>query len=296
MDAKEIFSKKHLPIILGIITAILVIVVVALLMHQKGVFEPDEPQATVEEVDFSSVKDEKIRSNLETDKLTPGYYVYESTDGTYVLLTFGETLNLAMNVNPEISGMSVYFRVGFTPIAEENPHVEAHLYLTDAEAIGGDEAYLVFPGYGVGATGYNTGWCEATSDGNKYIVPLEETRILDRVATADPGVDMTNGFYYYEYEVTSTGVQIHSAKRLTSCPIWCKVRNIDEEANTCELLVGEELVVLNATFDPSALSSVKQMESSAEYKKVIMETVDGKPFMKLNAAATVPVPEEVPAT
>ena len=283
---KKLLEDKRAPWVLGGIAVALVLIAAGLFIHKNGGFEKEQPEASVTEVELSDITDETILSYIAKDVNTPGYYAYESDKGTYVLLTFGETLNLVMDVNPMIDGMSVYFKIGFTEISETNPHLESHIYLTDAEAIGGDEAYLVFPGYGVGASGFNTGWVEKESDGSVYIVPLEETRILDRVAVCEPGVTMNTGFYRYEYAVTTTGVKIRYASELDDYAIWCRVQNIDEEALTCDLSVGDENVVLKASFSEDALSTVQQMASADYAKKVQLQNVDGVPFMMINSAVS----------
>lgn len=292
---QSISQKKMIQLLVGVII-VLAVAIVGVILFQHSVFERVKSPAFVEEVDFASITDTDLKTSMEEDIKTPGYYTYPANETeSYVLLTFGETANLVMNVSPEIDGRSVYFKIGFTEISENEPHVEAHLYLTDAEAIGGDEAYLVFPGYGVGASGYNTGWSDKLEDGKCYVTPLEETRIIDRVCIPDAGVDMGTGFYNYEYEVTSSGARIKSATKLDNYKVWCHIENIDEENSKCLLLVGDEQVSFTVWFNPDALSTVQMMADSETEKKVLIYNDNGKPMLGIDAPVSTVEETEVPA-
>lgn len=286
MEEKDITKKgrRPTPKEIGIGAAVLAaaIILALLIGRQAG----GKKMAEVREVALADIQDTAITEQILEDAKTPGYYLYDAGDGgAYTLLTYGEVLNLVLDVMPQVEEQSVYFKVSFTEVSETEPHLEYKLFWTDAESIGGDENYLKFPGYGVGVSGYNYGWVEPAGDGFRYITPLDETRMIDRVYELQPGAEMGIGLYRYEYELTSTGLKVIEARPLEDYSVWCVVTNVDETACSCTLLIGDERVALTAYFPEDALPTVQQMTESGIQKKVTLINQDEKPFMALNADA-----------
>lgn len=194
---------------------------------------------TVEEV-FAENISEEVMNLIQEDAATAGFYQYESEDGIYVMLSYGEVSGISMNVVPQISDNSVYFTVSGTDVVGADTEPVYRIYKTDASAISADELALKSPYYGVGTSGMNVGWVEATAEGNYYITPLMDTSPTDRVFLSNAEVKINDGLYYYEYLIQSSAAYLTAAEERDEYWLWTKVDEFLPDSATVDLLLGEE--------------------------------------------------------
>lgn len=248
---------------------------------------PDTQTCTVtlvEEIPASLTED------IQRDRETPGMFIYEANGHKYILLTFGRTVEYAMEVEPHIDGMSVHFAVGATPVSNAGARPEYRVYQTDAETISCDEYRLSNPGYGPGAAGMNYGWVQPTSDGTFHITPLLDTTPMDRVFLADMGVTLQRGLYYYEYEVRSTGSSVTFAQRLEQYDLSARIGQVDDNGTTCDILVPDGNVRATCNITGLSENDIEYLRQAAGQSFIVRMTL--KDTQGILTIATVHSPQE----
>lgn len=264
-------QKAHTSTVLEIIAVVFLGAILLLLFNKPQ----SVPQAAVEEAAFNTLPQD-IAEAVAEDLATPGYYEYEAGPNTYVLLTYGEVTDVAMNVTPRIDGTSVYFAVSSTKVTQPELMPVYRLFLTDATAISADETALMSPYYGVGSSGMNIGWVEETENNEYFVIPLKDTTPTDRVFKSN--VDLrTNGLYYYEYSIQNAGAYITAAEKMDEYEVWVSVKSVED--TTANLMVGAQKITMTADITELDEDSVELLNQAinAEYNvKVTLKASSDK--------------------
>lgn len=218
---------------------------------------------TVEEVLTQDIPEE-IMTHIQEDASTAGFYQYESEDGEYAMLSYGEVSGVSMNVVPQISDNSVYFAVSSTEIVGIETEPVYRVYKTNASAISADELALKSPYYGVGTSGMNIGWVEVTAEGNYYITPLMDTSPTDRVFLSNTKTKINNGLYYYEYLIQSSAAYLTAAEEQDEYWLWTKVDEFVPDSTTVDLLLGEENIRFQVSVTQLDEAQIEQLANAHE--------------------------------
>ncbi len=213
---------------------------------------------------------DEIFSLIQNDLAIAGSHVYDFYGEKLVLLTYGETLGLSMEVMPEINGDAVYFNVSAAKVSGSTPAYEYKVYTTNAETVSANETHLKNPAYGPGTTGVNIGFLLSGNGEDVYAIPLLDTKAPDHVFYTEQGTKPEDGLYQYEYKVTAFGAAITSVKRVEWYQTEVFVTGYDEESQTAKVIVapdGVGFTLSTATVDEYSaywLAQYKEMPDVSE--------------------------------
>lgn len=233
--------KNKLPLIIAA-CLVCVVAIVLLCLSLR-----DRPQETV--VEEVTELPEALAEAMTADAATAGFYTYEAEKGTYVLMSYGSCAGIDMSVRYAVEDDSVYFDPEAIAVADVSVHDEYCVYFTNASAISANEVVLKNPGYGIGSVGLNTGWVEISEDNSFYITPILDTKPIDRVFLTSGEARLGRGLYQYEYEIRSNGAFVTAAEKLDDVVRTVRVCDMNYEAHTADILLGDEEVRITAAVD-----------------------------------------------
>lgn len=192
-----------------------------------------------------------IKERAEVDLKKGGAYFYRSgerEDLSYVLLTFGNQLDLDMEVAVSKIDDGLYFSIN--PVETEKEEQAIYkLYQTDAPSIGTDRSVLENPRLGAGTKGINVGYVVPTENG-LHISPLEDDALDVRVYGYDGKSSIGQGLYRFSYQITKDGARLISASAVDQYSKLGYVNEIDTDAFTVDVtLVGEEAIRFKMAYD-----------------------------------------------
>lgn len=229
-----------------------------------------EPETVVEEV---TELPEKLADMIIADAATAGFYTYEADNGTYVLMSYGSCAGLDMNVRYALEDDSVYFDAEAVSVADMTIHDEYRVYFTNATAISANETTLKNPGYGIGSVGLNTGWVEISEDNSFYITPIFDTKPIDRVFLTSGEARLGRGLYHYEYEIRSNGAFVTAAEKVDDIVCVVKVCDLNYEAHTADILLGDEEVRITTAIDALMEDELEAVKYAYENEKTLNVTL-----------------------
>lgn len=257
--------KNKLPII---IAACLVCAIVAVPLYLSL---RDKPQETV--VEEVTELPEALVDAITADAATAGFYTYEADGGAYVLMSYGSCAGLDMNVRYAMEDGSVYFDAEAVAVADVTVHDEYRVYFTNANAISANEVTLKNPGYGIGSVGLNTGWVEVSEDNSFYITPIFDTKPIDRVFLTSGEARLGRGLYHYEYELRSNGAFVTSAEKVDDITCTVKVCDMNYEAHTADILLGDEEVRITTAIDALTEDELEAVKYAYENEATLNVTL-----------------------
>lgn len=246
-------------IIVGVFLAAVVMVVTILYTKNNSVVY------AASEITIDAIP-ESLRSEVQQDIQQGGAYFYregENAETSYVALSFGTQLDMAMNVTvTDIEG-GLYFSI--TPVeTESEEQVVYKLYETDAPSINTDKNVLRNPRLAKGSVGINVGFLQPTESGY-YIEPLESDSENNRLYTAKEDLKIEAGLYRYSFQLTQDGAELLSASALDQYSKNGYITAIDTDIQTVQVvLVGDEKISYEMCFSASDTELVNTLQSLSE--------------------------------
>lgn len=252
-------SKK---IVIGILIAVVSIIAVAADLSLSKPVEYTANEISIEDLP------EEIREKAEEDVEDGGAYFYHAandSEKSFVLLTFGNQLDLSMDVNIHPIEEGLYFSVS---AVEENVGEQTvfKLYETDAPTISSDKNILENPRLVQGSVGINVGYLTKSGDGY-YIEPLEDDKINDRVYSYAGDNEFSDGLYRFTYQLTVNGPEIISANAIDQYAKSGYVESVDADAGVVSaFLVGDESIKFSFFYNAADADMADVLESAVHYK------------------------------
>lgn len=192
---------------------------------------------------------ETIQEQATEDVEDGGAYFYRDTenkDVSYVLLSFGPQMDLAMDVEISQIDDGLYFSV--EPIETETEEDLVYkVFETDAPAVSSDKNVLQNPRLVQGSSGLNVGYIQK-SDTGYYVSPLEDDSTNDRLYAYDG--ELPDGLYRFTYQLGQDGPVITNADAIEKYSKKGYVTDVNADLSTATLvLVGEQEIKYNMYFD-----------------------------------------------
>lgn len=192
---------------------------------------------------------ETIQEQATEDVEDGGAYFYrdaENKDVSYVLLSFGPQMDLAMDVEISQIDEGLYFSV--EPIETETEEGLVYkVFETDAPAVSSDKNVLQNPRLVQGSSGLNVGYIQK-SDTGYYVSPLEDDSTNDRLYAYDG--ELQDGLYRFTYQLGQDGPVITNADAIEKYSKKGYVTDVNADLSTATLvLVGEQEIKYNMYFD-----------------------------------------------
>lgn len=192
---------------------------------------------------------ETVREQALEDVENGGAYFYrdaENEDISYILLSFGSQMDLAMDVETSEIDDGLYFSV--EPIeTEAEEGLVYKVFETDAPAVSSDKNVLQNPRLVQGSNGLNVGYIQK-SDTGYYVSPLEDDGTNDRLYAYDG--ELPDGLYRFTYQLGQDGPVITNADAIENYSKKGYVTDVNADLSTVSLvLVGEQEIKYNMYFD-----------------------------------------------